>query len=297
MVLTRCSAAYTSAYTHPTLLKFCLHLFIRCGVAMWYERTMLTAKYSGGKQIVAAKWLTQWKSDFFCAECDAPVLLKVGSIRIPHFAHKVKSGCEYGSAPETEEHRRAKFEISGTGWVPQGMEAYPELKVMNFRPDILIRQKESSLLTGSRAIEFQRSAITVEELARRSEKYGANGIPVMWAFFASAELLAARYSLSAWEAWVKVITFNRVPYYVGKGRFAIVAFEPITVERECFDPSSREEWTQTIKLKRDHRPKILGYCEHYDDFCPRDVNAGTTMKKDVKIPAFRAWIPNRVHRY
>jgi hypothetical protein len=60
-----------------------------------------------GTQYVEASAELDRSAPYHCPECEQPVILKAGEIKIAHFAHKVDAGCSNGSG-ETEWHLMAK---------------------------------------------------------------------------------------------------------------------------------------------------------------------------------------------
>src|SRR5215475_8649739 len=77
----------------------------RVRVHCWLDSTRF--KY---RQNVAAS--DQWKSDgpFSCPLCVEETILKKGTMKVHHFAHKPPITCEYGRG-ETEQHRECKLTI------------------------------------------------------------------------------------------------------------------------------------------------------------------------------------------
>lgn len=109
---------------------------------------------------------------FFCPDCGSIVLLKIGDIKIPHFAHKSLSACG-GGEPESLLHLQGKillhqFFIDKN--IPADMETYiPEIRQ---RADVFVDQKS--------VIEFQCSPIASSAVSRRSEAYATHGLQFTW---------------------------------------------------------------------------------------------------------------------
>ncbi|WP_084172115.1 competence protein CoiA family protein [Atopococcus tabaci] len=117
------------------------------------------------------------KGKYVCPGCGAPVYLKKGTIRVPHFSHYKQSDCRVFSEGETEEHLEGKqllydwLTISG---ISVQMEAYiPELKQ---RPDLLCWMQDGTPL----AVEFQCSRLSMERMLERTEGYEEKGYFVLW---------------------------------------------------------------------------------------------------------------------
>lgn len=103
-----------------------------------------------------------------CPECFAKVVLKKGKIKIPHFAHAVKLSCNYGEG-ESLEHMESKVGIYKS--LQETYSADIEFNLGFARPDVY---------SDGVAYEFQKTAITPEEFARRTNLYFKHNTPVMW---------------------------------------------------------------------------------------------------------------------
>ena len=69
---------------------------------------MLTAKGIDGKlytlpEKLSAEMISLIKRarPYYCPCCDTELVLKAGSIKIPHFAHKSNASCDASSEPES----------------------------------------------------------------------------------------------------------------------------------------------------------------------------------------------------
>jgi competence protein CoiA len=71
---------------------------------------MLIATRKSNGQTAIAFSEPKANAPFVCPECGDEVVLRRGSVRVGHFAHKIPDACHYG-AGETEAHRRCKLEI------------------------------------------------------------------------------------------------------------------------------------------------------------------------------------------
>ncbi|MEZ0482422.1 competence protein CoiA [Planococcus sp. SSTMD024] len=109
---------------------------------------------------------------FLCPVCEAPVVLKVGTTKIPHFAHLQRFSCTPGSEPETPLHLLGKSRLSSFFYdknIPVHVEHYlPQIKQ---RPDLLARKS---------AIEIQCSTLPVEHVIKRSQGYAKMGLDAIW---------------------------------------------------------------------------------------------------------------------
>lgn len=109
---------------------------------------------------------------FLCPACEAPVILKVGTTKIPHFAHLQQFSCTPGSEPETPLHLLGKSRLASFFHdknLPVQLEHY--LPPIKQRPD---------LLAGKSAIEFQCSTLPAEQVVTRSQGYAKIGLPAIW---------------------------------------------------------------------------------------------------------------------
>src|SRR6266849_9905617 len=71
---------------------------------------MLCAKRKSNGQSVTAYSESRRNAPFLCPECNEEVVLRTGSVRVNHFAHKSPKTCPYASG-ESDAHRRCKIEI------------------------------------------------------------------------------------------------------------------------------------------------------------------------------------------
>ncbi|CEG22267.1 Competence protein CoiA-like family protein [Planococcus massiliensis] len=113
------------------------------------------------------------KERFYCSRCHTPVVLKVGDIKIPHFAHKTLSGCDYSHEPESSLHLHGKLSLLQFF---QNRQLQCELE--KFLP--AIRQRADLLVEGRTAIEFQCSTIPQKDVVHRTEGYLQLGIEPIW---------------------------------------------------------------------------------------------------------------------
>lgn len=114
---------------------------------------------------------------FFCPQCGEPLQMKLGTIKIPHFAHYSKSQCESRfSEGETFQHLQGKqqlYELFKT--LQLFVELEPYLKDIQQRPDLLIVKNNTAY-----AIEFQCSPINGERFLERNQGYAQKEIVPIW---------------------------------------------------------------------------------------------------------------------
>lgn len=112
-----------------------------------------------------------------CAECDGVMRARAGPVRIWHWAHVVcNPHCK--AARETEWH---------LGWKVLGADGSQEVRVGCRRADVLA--------PGGFAVEFQASALDVDEVRARENDWGAHG-GMVWVHRADREFGAGRIVLS-----------------------------------------------------------------------------------------------------
>src|SRR5690606_35075303 len=111
-------------------------------------------------------------SKFYCPDCGSQMVLKIGEVKIPHFAHKNLSDCGT-SEGESALHIQGKillYQFFAGKSIPVEVEKY--LPQIRQRPDLLIR--------NDTAIEFQCSAIAAAEVVKRSLAYTEQNMAVTW---------------------------------------------------------------------------------------------------------------------
>lgn len=146
-------------------------------------KEMLTAINSRGKVFQIGEGSSRLRlrelretEKFYCRACEGQVVLKVGELMIPHFAHKKVNECQLFSEGETAAHLLGKqrlFRYFKREKIDVILEAY--IPAIQQRPDLLIRKKGK--LT---AIEFQCSPISLSDMKRRTKGYIDSGLEVFW---------------------------------------------------------------------------------------------------------------------
>jgi len=120
------------------------------------------------------------KQSFFCPQCREPVKLKIGEMKIPHFAHLAKSHCErMFSEGESEQHLQGKEQLYKM-FLRMNLQVELESYIVELaqRPDLLVTDKHGQKF----AIEFQCSAISPERLRERTNGYLSKNITPIWLF-------------------------------------------------------------------------------------------------------------------
>lgn len=117
------------------------------------------------------------QQQFFCPQCQEPLQLKIGQIRIPHFSHFQQSECEaLFSERESQTHLLGKQHLYALferlSLSPQLEPYLPQIKQ---RPDLLIEQDNRQF-----AIEFQCSNLQQEIFLDRTVGYMRAKITPIW---------------------------------------------------------------------------------------------------------------------
>jgi len=173
--------------------------------------------------LVVAWEVTKEQEPFFCPECEEQVVVKKGSYKVHHFAHKPSSVCTYGIG-EGEEHRQAKYEIY------EALRRHPDVtKLAVERPLGEVRPDISFCLRGRDyvAIELQLSMISPDEIARRTCVYTSKKIAVLWTTPRRENMSCLiPYRTLLWERYLQALYFGNVYYWIGGELLYPIHFEP-----------------------------------------------------------------------
>ncbi|MFY3791493.1 competence protein CoiA [Ureibacillus sp. MALMAid1270] len=124
--------------------------------------------------------LKQLRKDvsFFCPQCKSDVQLKIGTIKIPHFAHLPNHHCDSLFAEgESAQHLLGKahlFHLFQRLGYEVELESF--LSELNQRPDLLVKND----IDKCNAIEFQCSPIPNDLYLKRTNGYLTNNITPIW---------------------------------------------------------------------------------------------------------------------
>lgn len=115
---------------------------------------------------------------FYCPLCKQQLLLKIGSLKIPHFAHYSRSNCENQfSERESEVHLKGKEQLYSLFKALEfDTQLEPYISSVKQRPDILLEDNTTQRI----AIEFQCSPISLERLNARNTGYKSEEILPIW---------------------------------------------------------------------------------------------------------------------
>lgn len=152
-----------------------------------------------------------------CPECQYPMVLKAGMIKIAHFAHKPGSNCSYGVG-ESADHLALKnyliewFRAETDEQFNVAVE--PEYKIGNRRADVAQIFPTGWIV----AHEVQLASITVEELEQRTRDYLTAGCDVIWYLGKSAFTPANCAWVERYQGQVLSWEFQDAPRYGYSGR-------------------------------------------------------------------------------
>jgi competence protein CoiA len=114
---------------------------------------------------------------FTCPACKEPLNLKIGKIKIPHFAHQADSNClAHFSENESEMHILGKsqlFDFFSKRYRNVSLEPY--LQPLQQRPDLLVQAE-----TQKYAIEFQCSSVDLDLIEARTKNYIQHQYEPIW---------------------------------------------------------------------------------------------------------------------
>jgi competence protein CoiA len=166
---------------------------------------MLTAIHHDGSEAIADE--VEWgDGPFHCPECREEVILKQGRIKTPHFAHYPDSQCSYNGTGESDDHRWAKMNIYRELLTAPGVTVVQlERSLGEIRPDISFTLGDQQV-----AVEVQVSALSLDDIERRTCAYAYKHIAVLWTPPHPHGLYDARYAPRAWERYLHGLYFGRV---------------------------------------------------------------------------------------
>ncbi|MGI2327423.1 competence protein CoiA [Planococcus sp. YIM B11945] len=149
---------------------------------------------------------------FYCPGCNAPVRLKVGEIKIPHFAHETRSLCETYSEPESTMHLQGKS-LLHQFFTRKNF----SVELEKYLPPI--RQRADLLVEGQTAVEFQCSQLPAEHIRSRTEGYNSLGIQTIW-INGLQETINEGIQLLTLPAWKQEVLKKQ------KNRTYLIGFQP-----------------------------------------------------------------------
>jgi competence CoiA-like predicted nuclease len=136
---------------------------------------MFTAKKSDGKRIDVSNAIDNPNEKYYCEACNRELIIKNGSVRIEHFAHKTKCLYDYLDNDMSEWHREWQLRF------PAGNREIV-LKLNEDSDLIKHKVRRADILCYGYAIEFQNSPISWDEFDERNGFYNRLGYKVVWIF-------------------------------------------------------------------------------------------------------------------
>ncbi|MEX3910506.1 competence protein CoiA family protein [Bacillus paralicheniformis] len=113
---------------------------------------------------------------FYCPVCRCELDLKVGAVKLPHFAHKPGAACPVQHEPESSYHLKGKrllYEWLGRQGFRPVLEPY--LQEIRQRPDLLLEYG-----TRQVAVEFQCANLDAAAYRKRTDGFLKLGIEPLW---------------------------------------------------------------------------------------------------------------------
>lgn len=133
---------------------------------------------------------------FYCPQCQSKVILKVGEVVIPHFAHEQKTSCRdsfsEGESPEHLLGKRLLFNFFQNKGYAVKME--PFLRNLSQRPDLVVETQKMSI-----PIEFQCSPIPRHKFRERSEGYRLAGMEPLWILNTPAKFIEQQNGIGIFQ--------------------------------------------------------------------------------------------------
>ena len=252
---------------------------------------MLCAKRKSDSKTAIAIDEPKGKGPYACPACESEVILRKGSIRVSHFAHKPPVTCTYGIG-ESDEHRRCKIAIfTALQTLPNVSKLQLERFLKTVRPDVSCYIGKTPV-----TIEVQISSLPLEVVIHRTAEYARLGIYLLWVSPWNPELESERYTPCVWEKWLHATYFGRVYYWRAASWLTPVHFEKhyLHVEEKSWYESGGNEvvvggYDRTSKRYRTPR-------KGKDVFIARDFHP---IEKEpwegggLKIPACRLWMDSQ----
>jgi len=170
---------------------------------------MLTSIRQSDKYKVYAKDADKSDAPFECPVCRCETVLRKGTVKVHHFAHKSTVSCEYGKG-ESEAHRNCKQSIFEALRVAPGVtECELEKNFGRVVSDVFF------VFGGNKvAIEVQISNLTMNRIIERTKAYNDLGIYVLWMPLFDTKLNKTVYAPKLWEKWLHTTYFGRVYYWL-----------------------------------------------------------------------------------
>ena len=201
---------------------------------------MLTALNGNEELVFAFESEKHTGGKYHCRDCGGSAILKKGSKKIDHFAHKPGADCAFGG--ESLEHESIKLDIFKH--YSKTCETYLEHKIGDRRCDVAV-----NLDGWWVAIEIQLSAISLDEIINRTFNHNINGYHVMWVnnLWQDAKKIdqSSRYLVKKYQRDIHDIQNQQLFHYRGDGFFNAVHLMGIKLKTYKYLKILRKEYRLT----------------------------------------------------
>ncbi|PNG49949.1 MULTISPECIES: competence protein CoiA family protein [unclassified Variovorax] len=175
---------------------------------------MLVATVQGSR-LQAAK-ASKSQAPFLCPNCQETLILRQGTVRVAHFAHRSTIACAW-TVGESQAHLQAK-QAMADALRNSGYDAEPEVPLGAQRADVYAERDGERFV-----VELQHTPIDPKEIERRTRGYVDMGLHVAWVslvdidyrcFLRPSDIpIPMRYSPRPFERWIEVFSFGQVPMF------------------------------------------------------------------------------------
>lgn len=190
---------------------------------------LLSAMMDNGVQLVLTRELSkgslnQLREDhvFHCPQCHGRMWLRLGDVRIPHFAHEAGAGCRNdfseGESPEHLAGKQILYDMFTNMGLRTGMET--RIPSIGQRPDLLVEKDGRA-----HAIEFQCSPISRSLINERTGGFTSIGVETHW----------IPVTPKSWDGMGPAIRTRSLPDFLqsffrvnGDGGKFLMTFDPLT---------------------------------------------------------------------
>lgn len=201
----------------------------------------------------------------YCPECNMPVKLAAGNIRVHHFRHPSNVECTYDTEPESEEHVQGKINIYN--WLRK---KYPEAKVeleykiieTNQRADVIVLFPNGEKW----AFEMQCSQISGEVWKKRTNLYKQANVKDFWLVGENLH----RYGKTKGEVDIKKHRLKDLPLTIFKENSWLFFFNPKSEEITAFYEFESDLWDGSTVLYSKGNNLLLNDLKQIEEFWGND---------------------------
>lgn len=249
---------------------------------------MLTALDENGKRTTAIL-SHKGQVGFKCQRCKLPVILRKGTVKIPHFAHRPSIKCPFGRK-ESDEHLNAKAKVVEGLSKDQRLSVMPEMDYGDRIADVEIVTPKIKI-----AVEIQKSSISEIEVVERTKWYSDRDMYCIWLFLRRKPPEANyRYKPRSAESVIAKMHSGYVYYYHVGHHIDVMRFEPWyeMLDHVGWPLEGRAEYPGcTKRYFRDYvKPVPVKFHRLPYDFVGR--NSGKFKFKAINIQNLKVLLPN-----